>query len=336
MDFTTARRAFVAFKRDEQRDGETIRQYEGHLERWEIWRAAHGYAAEVATVNEEEVAAFFRYLSREAVVDRGSRRGQAGLAPSTLRAYHRTCSTFWRWLRRRKAASGAYLLPITAAFVFERGSVPIPPPPNRVRPALGEEQYEALLAAAGDGCDEESARNIAILRMLWDSGARVHELAELLTGQLDLVEMEAAIVGKGQHGGKPGYLFWTPTTNAALRRYLQLRQGPREGPLFRGVNSRNRGQSCSPNLIRLMVKRLAKRAGIALPAGSPCHSFRHAFARRMRARGLSKAQVGELLRDETPEVINRYLGLDVEAKRALYRRANGLGARRIKKEVLQH
>ena len=42
MDFTTAWRTFIAFKRDERRDRETLTQYEGHLERWDAWRSARG------------------------------------------------------------------------------------------------------------------------------------------------------------------------------------------------------------------------------------------------------------------------------------------------------
>lgn len=317
--FTEARRAFIAFKRAERRDGETLAQYDGHLARWEAWRTHQGCGLDLADVTEEEVAAFFRYLAAEVVVDRGARRGQAGYAPRTIRAYHRTLSTFWRWARRCRR-DGAYLLPPTAAYLFERGSIAIPSPARAERPAITEAQFAALRAAAGDGSDEESARDLAILWMLWDTGARVHELAALRTEQLDFVAMQAAIVGKG---GKPGCLFWTPAANAALRRYLVVRRGPWSGPLFRGVSSRNPGRDCSPNLIRTMLKRLARRAGITLPVGSPCHAFRHAFARRMRAAGLSKREVGELLRDETPEVIDQYLGLDTEARRRLYRRATG-------------
>jgi integrase/recombinase XerD len=198
--------------------------------------------------------------------------------------------------------------------------------------------------AAGDGNDEESARDLALLWILWDSGARAIEIARLRDANIDLIEREAYVRGKGSDGGKPGMISWTPNTNYMLRRYLKLRRGlpyemPQAGqhspswnkmelenspPLFRGVSSRNNGGAVSPNLIRCLLKRLAKRAGITLPSGSPCHSFRHKFARRMRQAGLSKAEVGELLRDSTPSVVDQYLGLDEEPRRRLYRRANGL------------
>lgn len=134
MELRDAIAAFLDFRRDEGRDVETVTQYAGHLGRWAAWRDAQRCDPAARAVTGEEVAGFFRHLAHEAVVDRGARRGQQGYAPSTLRAYHRTCSTFWRWLRRRRDAVGAYILPPAAAFVFERGSVPIPPSPDRVRP----------------------------------------------------------------------------------------------------------------------------------------------------------------------------------------------------------
>lgn len=297
----------------------TVEQYAGHLARWQAWRQGQGYAADVAAVSAAEVRQFFAYLVREAAPDRGRCAGQVGkLAPRTIQGYRRTLAGFWHWARRRG------LLSLEQHDHFARGSVAIPAPAQAERPAMAESAFRALLAAAGDGADEESARNRAILWLLWDTGARVCELARLATADVELRRGEARVLGKGEAGGKPGMLFWTPRTGAALRAYLRLRRGPLAGPLLRGCNSRNQGDAVTPNLIRCLVKRLAAAAGVELPPGSPCHSFRHAFARRLRARGLSKAEVGDLLRDSTPAVIDQYLGLDVEPRRALYRRAHGL------------
>jgi integrase/recombinase XerC len=320
MDMSDAVRQFLTHKRLSGRDSETLLQYQGHLERWAAWRQAQNQGTALGAVVFAEVAAFFAYLATEATTARGARRGQAGLAPRTQRAYHRTLSAFWRWLRTQPGA-----LAVEQLYYFDRGMLPIPAPVERERPAITEAQFMALLAAAA-GDDEEAARNVLILWLLWDTGARVHELAGLSQADVDLAGMSARVVGKGADGGKEGVVFWTPRTAAALRAYLRVRRGPLQGPLLRGVNSRNQGAGCTSNLIRCMVKRLAKRAGVQLPNGSPCHAFRHAFARRMRAAGLTTEEVGELLRDTTPAVIAQYLGLDIEPRRRLYRQANGMGA----------
>jgi site-specific recombinase XerD len=311
-------RAFLAHRRAARRTVETLTLYESQLDRWLAWRAAGGHGPRLADVDLAELKAFFAHLADEAPPGRGARGSAPGLAEATLHGYFRTLRALWGWLadehegfERQRAA-------------FRGRRIPLPPIPTRERPAISEESFRALLDAAGDGLTEESARDRAILWLLWDTGARVAELSALLQRDVDLAREQARVIGKGQGGGKEGMLFWTPRTARALRAYLSRRRGELRGPLLRGVSSRNNGEAVTPNLIRCMVKRLARLAGVALPSGSPCHAFRHAFARRLRRAGLSKAEVGELLRDDTPAVIARYLGLDIEPRRALYRRAHGL------------
>jgi site-specific recombinase XerD len=182
--------------------------------------------------------------------------------------------------------------------------------------------YEMLLAEAQRNPDaEEAARDEAILRLLWESGMRVHELAGLTHEQVNLRQRRATIIGKMD---KQALVFWGPQAAAALLRYLAVRRGRvQRGALLRGVSSRNPGGPVTTNLIRALIQRLAERAGVQLPKGSPCHSFRRAFARRARAAGGSVAEVGELLRDETPSVIRTYIGLDAEPKQQLYNRLFG-------------
>ena len=168
-----------------------------------------------------------------------------------------------------------------------------------------------------------AARDLLILRLLWESGMRVHELAGLTDAAVDPATRSAIIVRKGN---KQAVVCWGPLAAAALRAYLPLRRGRAGGPLLRGVGSRNHGDAATPNLVRCMVKRLAQQAGIALPIGSPCHSFRRAFARRARRGGASTEEVGELLRNSTPAVVRGYMGLEAEVRRRTYDRVFGAAA----------
>jgi site-specific recombinase XerD len=190
------------------------------------------------------------------------------------------------------------------------------------QPALAEDDYDRLLAEAMRNLDpEEAARDEVILRLLWETGLRVHELADLTHEQVNLRARQAVIVGKG---GKQAMVFWGPLAASALLRYLAVRRGrAQRGPLLRGASSRNSGGPITTNLVRCLIKRIAKRAGVELPKGSPCHSFRRAFARRARSKGASTAEVGELLRDETPAVVRGYVGLDAGPRQQLYNRVFG-------------
>ncbi len=180
--------------------------------------------------------------------------------------------------------------------------------PDRNR-AMTEEKLALLLSAAGDGSDEESARNRAMLLLLFESGLRVSELASLQDSSLDQAERSAWLVGKGR---KAGVVFWGPRTAVALLHYLRLRRGERDGdrPLFRGCSSRNQGAAVTDNLVRMVIRRLAARAGVELPAGSPCHCFRRGFAQACRRAGLGREEVQALLRHDDLSTTLRYLGDD--------------------------
>lgn len=301
-------RAFLVHRSRQGRKLNTIRVYEQHLEDWQAWRVAQGRPDSLQSVTLQELRDYFAQLAER-------------VKPSTVHNIFRTLRNLWRWAESEEDAEGRALVSDAQARFFARDRIPLPKRSRRERPAIAPDQVEQLLAAAGDGLTEESARNRAIVLLLWESGMRVHELAGLQADAISVRERRAVIVGKGD---KQAPVFWGPRANAAIVRYLHLRRcGPTGGALFRGVSSRNNGEGCSANLIRLMLRRLARAAGVELPAGSPCHAFRHGFAREMRRRGLTRQEVGALLRHNDAETTAIYLGLDTEAMGATHRRAFG-------------
>jgi site-specific recombinase XerD len=267
--------------------------------------------AALRAVTLDEVKAFFASLEDD-----------VGLGPASIHGHYRTLRALWNFLRYEEDAAGECVLSATQLRLFYNGRIPLPPIPVREQPAIDAAAYTQLLAEAMRNADaEEAARDEAVLRLLWESGMRVHEIAGLTHEQVDLRLRRAIIVGKGD---KQAAVFWGPLAASALTRYLAVRRGRAwRGPLLRGASSRNAGGPVTPNLIRCLVKRLAKRAGVELPKGSPCHAFRRAFARRARDNGASLAEVGDLLRDETPTVIRAYVGLDAGPRQQLYNRLFG-------------
>lgn len=323
MDLRDAARLFLDHRRRRRRSPATLELYARQLDDWQRWRRRHGRGPRLADVDLGELRVFFAYLADAAPVDRGERRGRRGLAPATVRGYYRTLRVLWRFLEHEEDSRGRPVLRATQRRLFRNDRIPLPEPERREQPAIAQGQYEALLAAAALGDAEEAARDELVLRLLWETGLRVHELAGLRDADLDPRRRTARLVGKG---GKEAAVFWGPAAALALRRYLRVRRGPAGGPLLRGVSSRNNGEAVTPNLLRCLVKRLACRAGVALPVGSPCHAFRRAFARRARAGGATVEEVGQLLRDETPAVIRGYLGLDTGPRRQIYDRVFGVAA----------
>lgn len=222
-------------------------------------------------------------------------RTAAGLAPASVAAYRRVLRALWRFLE----GEGLLTEEQTRLWANDRIPRPLDTEPEP-RPYCDDDTFEQLLDAAGDAADEQSARDRALLLLLWESGARVGELCKLEDAQLDLQQRRASIVGKGR---RRGWIFWGPRAGAALLRYLATRRGKRGGPLFRGVSSRNPGGALTPNAVRLMVKRL----GVELPKGAPVHFLRHGFAHRAIDEGLELSQVQQLMRHASHETTLRYL-----------------------------
>lgn len=306
MDIDEAIRRFMDHRRRRRVAGSTLELYGRQLADWVRWRANAGLQTALESVSIDDLRAFFGYLD-----DRS-------LAPRTMHSYYRTLRALWRFLQFEETDQGESVLTLPQYRFFANNRIPLPEILQREQPAISDEMYKSLLFMAQSNTDpEEALRNEAILRLLWESGMRVHELAALSHEHVNFQLRRATIIGKG---GKQGLVFWGAAASSALLRYVAVRRGPDTGTLLRGVSSRNDGGPVTPNLIRCMIKRLARRAGVALPTGSPCHSFRRAFARRARMAGASLEEVGELLRDETPSVIKAYVGLDAEPRQRLYSR----------------
>jgi site-specific recombinase XerD len=311
-----------------------MRLYRRTLGDWLEWRARQGLAPAVADVRLNDFTAYFDYLRREHIPHATNPRRPAaqkgGVKPNTADSIYRVLRAFWTFLSREDDQEDQPLLTHAQTRYFLNDRVPRPAVPrldsvearranaDRNR-AMTEEKLAQLLEAAGDGSDEESARNRAILLLLFESGLRVSELASLQDNSLDLAERTAWIVGKGR---KAGVVFWGPRTAVALLHYLRLRQGVRGGdqPLFRGCSSRNQGGAVTDNLVRTVIRRLAARAGVSLPLGSPCHCFRRGFAQACRRAGLGREEVQALLRHDDLSTTLRYLGDDEAPLQRSHRR----------------
>lgn len=299
----------------------TLALYRRQLMDWDAWRTGRGLGGALADVTIDELRGYLAYLADE----RPSRYdGTPGLRPRSVHSVYRTLRALWNFLTHEEDGAGQPALSPAQTRFFANGRIALPAIPRTERPAIGPGSIQALLAAAGDGRDEESARNRAILLLLAESGMRVHELCDLRDSSVSLKDRRARIVGKG---GKPAVVFWGPGAQTALARYLRYRRGLAGGevPLLRGCSSRNNGGAITPNLVREMIKTLAEKAGVELPKGAPVHGLRHGFARDLRRRGATIEEVQEQLRHEDRATTLIYLGLDEEARRATHRKFYGDG-----------
>jgi integrase/recombinase XerD len=162
--------------------------------------------------------------------------------------------------------------------------------PRNLPVSLTEAEVEALLNTP-DVAQPLGLRDRTMLEVLYASGLRVSELVSLEAGQISLSMGVVRVLGKG------GKERLTPLGEEALgwvvRYMLETRPSLLGGKLSNAMFITSRGSAMTRQAFWYLVKRYARRAGIAkLP--SP-HTLRHAFATHLLNHGADLRVVQLLL-----------------------------------------
>lgn len=162
---------------------------------------------------------------------------------------------------------------------------------------LGQEDLERLLHApdAMDVAPLVKLRDQAILQMLFSTGLRVSELANLKREQVSLERDELTVRGKGD---KLRIVFVSNGARAAVRDYLDARQDACPFLFIRHDRGRGRKNpedvgALTPRSIERLVHLYATTAGITKRI-SP-HTLRHSFATDLLMNGADIRSVQSLL-----------------------------------------
>ena len=155
----------------------------------------------------------------------------------------------------------------------------------------------------GDGL-----RDALILEMLYSSGVRVSELANMKLNDIDFKERKILILGKGN---KERYVYYGSKCAELLDKYLKLDH--RDSPyLLIG----KRSDRLNEREIRSIVTDTAKKAGIEVHV-SP-HTLRHTYATHMLNDGADLKSVGDLLGHESLSTTQIYTHVSNERLRQVY------------------
>jgi site-specific recombinase XerD len=269
----------------------TQRLYIGGLRAFAAFLESRGMPTDPTAVTGEHV--------REFLVDQGER-----LSPATARARHAYLSVFFNWL-------------VQEGELRESPMRRIKPPAldERMPDILSDDHYMKLLRACA-GTHLTERRDLAMIRLLEETGMRRAECAGLRLEDVDLDEMTATVMGKGR---RIRTVPFTAETALALSRYLRERNRTRwakRPELWIGHVG-----PITPNAIGEMLERRSKQAGI--PRAHP-HALRHRFADRWKRDGGSEDALMSLGGWRNRDVMARY-GRANEARRAIeeYRRLRG-------------
>lgn len=181
-------------------------------------------------------------------------------------------------------------------------------------PRLGEHIPEVLtveevdmLQGAIDLSEPEGQRNKAIIEVLFSCGLRVSELVTLRLSDLFLSEGYLRVVGKGNKERL------VPVSSRAVlelnywfidRNVLKIKPGEEDY-----VFLNRRGAHLTRTMILIMIKRLAKKAGIQKTV-SP-HTLRHSFATALLEGGADLRSIQAMLGHEKISTTEIYTHLDM-------------------------
>lgn len=189
-----------------------------------------------------------------------------------------------------------------------------------------------LMDAPG-GQDPFSARDKAILELMYSTGMRVAELVSLQRNSLDFEGEMVTVTGKGNR--ERLVPMGSPAVDA-LQRYFPQRQtlletGAALGTVldFDVLFVNHRGGRLTTRSVERLVSMYAERAGL-LTLVTP-HALRHSFATHLLEMGADLRLVQELLGHVSLSTTQRYTHLTVDHLMAVYDKAHPQ-ARKKRKE----
>ncbi|HEV2286571.1 MAG TPA: tyrosine recombinase XerC [Steroidobacteraceae bacterium] len=271
-----------------------------------------------------DLAALAKFCDRMGIGDWGALDAQhvrtfaahshaGGLSPRSIQRRLSAVRSFYEFLLREAPAEAA------AGKRARRGSrilgnpaqgVRAPKAPRRLPQTLDADQMARLLELpAGGGL---TARDRALMELLYSSGLRLAELVGLDLGDLDLKDRTVRVLGKGR---KSRIVPVGRLALAALRAWLKERAAlaaPDELALFVARTGRRLG----PRAIQARVDYWARRQGLGMHVHP--HLFRHSFASHLLESGGELRGVQELLGHADISTTQIYTHLDFQHLARIY------------------
>jgi integrase/recombinase XerD len=276
--------------------GNTLSSYRRDLERYLVYLAAHRVTS-LADVDAGTVSGFLAHL----------REGDAEHPPLSAASAARAVVAV-RGLHRFAVRDGLVEVDVARA-------VRPPAPPRRLPKAIGVEDVERLLEAAGFDGTPLAVRDRALLETLYATGARISEAVGLAVDDIDLQGRSVLLSGKG---GKQRRVPLGSFAAAALDAYL-VRVRPALAAKGRGrpalfLNAR--GGPLSRQSAWTVLRDTADRAGLG--SGISPHTLRHSFATHLMEGGADVRVVQELLGHSSVTTTQIYTLVTVDQLREVY------------------
>ncbi|GAA1727700.1 tyrosine recombinase XerC [Isoptericola hypogeus] len=279
-----------------------------------------GHSAHTRRAYRADVTSLLRYAVRHGVntlpaIDVGTLRGwlaaqaDRGLARSTVARRGASARAFLRWAQRAGLVEGDPSVRLAS-----------PKLPRTLPTVLSPEAAARMLDTARDdaAAAEPDARPAALrawaaAELLYGSGIRVGELAQVDVGDVDLGGRLVRVLGKG---GKERVVPFGVPAGRAVTAWIE---GGRPAFVRAGTDRAlllgNRGGRWGQRQVRDAVHRLARRAGVDDVAP---HALRHSAATHLLQGGSDLRSVQEVLGHADLGTTQRYTHVDGERLRKVF------------------
>jgi integrase/recombinase XerC len=235
-----------------------------------------------------------------------------GLSPKSIQRRLSAVRSFYEFLLREAPSEAARGQRGRGARVAANPALEVraPKAARRLPQTLDADQMARLLEIpAGGGL---TARDRALMELLYSSGLRLAELVALDVGDIDLKDRTVRVLGKGR---KSRIVPVGRLALASLRAWLKERASlaaADELALFVGRGGRRLG----PRAIQARVDYWAKRQGLGVHVHP--HLFRHSFASHLLESGGELRGVQELLGHADISTTQIYTHLDFQHLARIY------------------
>jgi integrase/recombinase XerC len=281
---------------------------------WREWWGSFARALRAANRSEATVESYGQAVRQLAVYLEGQRRLAAPteVARADVQGFIADLLRHWKpaTAQSRYKGARAFFAWLVAEGELERSPMEGVKPPHVVEqpPAVLSMRDVGKLLAACSGRSFNDRRDTALIRLLFDTGARRGEVAGLMVTDVDLDQGVVLLHGKGSRDRAAAF---GRKTARDLDRYIRLRaQHPRgdSEALWLGL----RGPLHGPGILA-MIKERARQAG--LPERIYAHLFRHSFAHQWLASGGNEGDLMSLAGWKSRTMLDRY-GASQRSERA--------------------
>ncbi|MFZ5363905.1 MAG: site-specific tyrosine recombinase/integron integrase [Patescibacteria group bacterium] len=255
---------------EKNRSAKTVRNYDFYLKRFSDWTGNISPAA----ITQEKIRQYRLWLNR--YKDETGRE----LKKNTQNYHLIALRAFLKYLAKRDIKT-------LSAEKIELGKMP-----ERVVDFLEGSDLERILEAPtlNDAPEIIKKRDKAILELLFSTGLRVSELANLKKEQVNLKKEEFTVRGKGD---KPRVVFLSNQAKFWIKQYLDARQDVSPFLFVSHDRAHESEGALTPRSVERLVKKYSKIAGITKKV-TP-HTMRHSYATDLLMNGADIRSVQAML-----------------------------------------